>query len=650
MLLAVNIYIVQDLFGVEYTQHMGSPEGAFMAIARGWLEQPRDMLWWPYTDAGMPLQHSYFALVPGLTAALAKVAGWPPAHAFHAVSALAFCLGPVALFIMAWRMTGAVGASLGAALAYSLCSPSIVFRRVLIDLGDPQASRRLQNLVFYGEAPHILSLALLPIAVLLLYRALQGRGWSAVWLAGLVAAANAFGAVTLGIAAVCLLLAMETGAAWKGLGKVLVIGALAYLWISPLIPPSLIGTIARNSPATLGDFRSTTGSLIATAAIALILLLARTAAFQLGGPLILRVSALMTAALGGIVAVFMQFGAAVLPQPHRYHLGFELAACIFAAFGIQQAIGKAGRWLKAGVVTLLVAAATVQLVHLRNYARQMIQPIDIESRVEYRIARWLNQHLPGARVMAPGSTGFWLNVFADNPQLSNGHEPSAPNWMQRIAVYTIQSGQNAGAADGEISVKWLRLFGVQAIVVAGPSSQEIYHAIADPTKFEGLLPVLWREGEDSIYAVPQRSKSLVYAIPESAIVSRAPIHGLDVEPLEPALAALDDPSLPIPDTVWDTRHSAAIHANLRSGQAIWVQMNYHPGWRAAVNGRPARVHPDAAGLTVIEPDCTGNCEIRLRFGPGLELVLAIAASVLVMAGALVYRSLRHVTSGYFPRL
>jgi hypothetical protein len=158
--------------------------------------------------------------------------------------------------------------------------------------------------------------------------------------------------------------------------------------------------------------------------------------------------------------------------------------------------------------------------------------------------------------------------------------------------------------------------------------------------------VLWREGGDTIYAVPQRSKSLVYAIPKSSVIGRAPIHGLDIAPIEPYLAALDGPSLPVPEVTWHSRHSATIRAELRPDQVISVQVNYHPGWSATVNGASPRIHPDGAGLMIIEPDCTGTCEIGLRYGPSLEMYLALAGSVLLMGGVVAY----HVTSGRFPRL
>jgi hypothetical protein len=634
-LLWLNVYIARELFAIEFTRHMGANEGTFMAIARMWLAHPGDMLWWPYWDAGMPLQNTYFPLVPLATALLAKVAGWSTAHSLHAWAAAAYCLGPVTLFAMMWKISRAPGVSFAAAVAYSLVSPSIVFGRILTDLGDARAARRLQVLVAYGEVPHIVSLAILPLAMLFLYFVFQGRrnyALAAGITSGLVALANAFGGITLAIAAVCMVAAMESGVAWRNVGRLALIGALTYVWISPAIPPSLIATILRNSPTTDGDFRATPWSLAATVLLPLAVLAVRGALFRWRWPFEARFASLLAIALGGIIWLGVQFGVAITAQPHRYHPSFEMAVCVAGTFGAWALLANRSRLLKAAVVALLLGAAVAQTIHYRRYAKTLIQPVEIEKRIEYRVAKWFAGHMPGARVMAPGSIALWLNVFSDNPDVTGGHQPSTPNEMQRVAVFLIHSGMNAGAADGELSAKWLKLFGAQAVAVSGPASQEVYHAIANANKFEGLLPLLWREGDDAIYAVPQRAKSLVYVIPSSAVVRRRPIHGLDVAPLEAHLAAMDDPAMPAPEVVWESRRRARIRAPMEPERVLAVQINYHPGWRASVNGRDVRVSSDQAGLMVVEPQCRGECDVRLEFDGGWELRLTAAASILLMAG------------------
>ena len=88
----------------------------------------------------MPAELTYSPLVPWL--------GW---HlGIYAVMAWIFAIAPVALFLMAWQLSGKPGWEFVAALVYSLASP------------DP---RRLYVTLIWDEAPHQLALAMVWLAV-----------------------------------------------------------------------------------------------------------------------------------------------------------------------------------------------------------------------------------------------------------------------------------------------------------------------------------------------------------------------------------------------------------------------------------------------------------------------------------------------------
>jgi hypothetical protein len=158
----------------------------------------------------------------------------------------------------------------------------------------------------------------------------------------------------------------------------------------------------------------------------------------------------------------------------------------------------------------------------------------------------------------------------------------------------------------------------------------------NPRKFEGLLPAVWREAGDTIYAVPQRSDSLVYVAPWSALVDQEPRHGLDVEQIERYVNAIEDQALPLPEVTWRGSHSALIRATLAPEQAVSVQINHALGWKATADGRALPVSRDGLGLLVIEPDCSGPCEIELVYDGGLERQATRAASIVAMIGVLAW--------------
>ena len=132
---------------------------------------------------------------------------------------------------------------------------------------------------------------------------------------------------------------------------------------------------------------------------------------------------------------------------------------------------------------------------------------------------------------------------------------------------------------------------------------------AQADKFEHILPVLWRAEKDTIYAIPQRTKSLAHVVPAEAIVKRQPINGLDTDEIAIYVAALDDSSLPAAPMTWRNPSHGHIEAALRAGQVLSIQNTYDKGWVALANGRRVEVTRDGIGLAVIHPDCDGECSV-----------------------------------------
>src|SRR4029077_17134418 len=127
-------------------------------------------------------------------------------------------------------------------------------------------------------------------------------------------------------------------------------------------------------------------------------------------------------------------------------------------------------------------------------------------------------------------------------------------------------GQNTGDRDAEHSILWLKAFGCHAITVPGPQSTEGNHPFRNPRKFEGVLPLLWHDEDDSIYGVPARSKSLAHVIGADAAVRRTPTNGLDVEEVARFVAAMENPALPLADFSWLSNTRARIATELHPGQ------------------------------------------------------------------------------------
>lgn len=649
-MLVVNIAVSGRLFRVEYSAYQESNEGTFIAIARQVAAHPGDLLWWPEWEAGLPFQNTYLPLLPLTVGFLSRLSGHSAALSFHQFSAAMFCLGPGFFFLMCWRITRRPEASLIASLAYSLVSTSaLVFDPIRTDVGGAWNLRRLQILGYYGEAPHTASMAMLPLAILFLYKTFalkeeSKRRFAIFFACGVLTMAatllfNAFGGVLLMLAGFSLLVAVDGQRFRRVFLGLIAIGVAAYAVASPLLPPSTLAAIRMNSPTVDGDYRFTGRSLAGVAVLGLgvALLWWTTRLMKLPA---LRLFVAFTFLTGGIIGLGFWARSYVVPQPHRYQIAFDMAAAFVVVFGAAELLRRKARPLLIPAGIVAIALLGVQLRHVLRYSHGLIHSVDMTQTQSYRVARWVDEHMNGQRVMLPASYSYQFNDFSDGPQLFGGHSPMLPNYETRVAAYTILSGQNAGARDAEISILWLKAMGARAILVPGSQSEDVYKPFVNPQKFEGVLPVLWRQSGDTIYAVPSRNESLAHVVPASSLVRDMPVHGLDVGEIEAYVHELEDPAMPDAALVWPNRHTVEIQAEIRHGQALSVQETYTPGWRASVNGREQPVLRDGLGLMALEPGCDGPCYVTLTYDGGAERRLTSGLSLLALLSLAAYLAIR----------
>ena len=218
-------------------------------------------------------------------------------------------------------------------------------------------------------------------------------------------------------------------------------------------------------------------------------------------------------------------------------------------------------------------------------------------------------------------------------QLSGASFSTSPNWTQQEAMTSILTSSTP--EQSAVAVLWLKAFGVNSATAAGRHSPEFWKGPSS-TKFDGLLPVLWRQEDTTIYRVPQRSPSLAHVIPDAAIATRDAAGALPLGELQKYVAALDDPSLPLAETRWTGFRRISIATTAGPGQAVSVQTGYHRGWRAWSNGRRAEVSRDGLGFLVVHPRCEGPCRIEMTYDGGWEYWLCRVLSVLTFLGILGY--------------
>jgi hypothetical protein len=122
-------------------------------------------------------------------------------------------------------------------------------------------------------------------------------------------------------------------------------------------------------------------------------------------------------------------------------------------------------------------------------------------------------------------------------------------------------------------------------------------------------------------------------MPESAIARRPAA-------LEQYVAALDDPSLPLAEMEWHGRNHIHVRTTASPGQVVSMQVSYHPGWHAKVNGQARPIEADWLGLMWFRPECNGPCDVELVYDGGWELRICRYLSFAAMASLMLIPMLR----------
>ena len=632
LLLWLNFYIARDFFS-GHTAHMNSMQGFWTALAGNTPAAWFHPTWWPYWDCGIPLEAAYSPLFPWLGSIWSALLHVPVDMALSSIAGLAYILAPLSLFAMAWGLTRAASQllrrpDLFAHLTHAMDRPRWRFP-LGPHLGSPpplpgsRLGRRAALARPRAAAPrHLISGARArtsPPDRLRPRRRLHrphGRGQRLRTGDGRPRRRVDCRRIPAG--------RMEAPR-----HQIAAIGVYAYLLVMAFVPPSVLRAIAESTAA--GDeARWTLGSLTALAAALLGFTILRYALRRTHASERVSFFAYFACLAGSVPLAAAYLHRRLMPQPVRYKFELELGLALVLAFAGRALLARVPAPIRRAAILLLLAVAAEQIVAYRKLEKSYLFPQDVKPTVEYRASTWAASHLHDVRVFFPGSVAQWANAFTNVPQLTGGSFSIATNQSQQNAAAAIVF--EAGDLDGhaQLSLTWLKAYGIGAIAVAAPGSAEYWKAFAHPAKFDSL-PALWSESGVTIRGVPARSASLTHVVPESAISRHSPQTPEDAAEAARYVTALEDPSIPEATLNWQTRERIVIHAIFAPGQVLSIQEGYSPGWRATVAGRHPAILKDGLGLMWLNPECKGACEITLEYNGGPEWWLCHALSALALA-------------------
>jgi hypothetical protein len=627
LLFLATAILILPLFRIDYLNDWMSIEGSFISDARfvrdHWPHPGWNALWY----AGNRFDYAY---APGTrygAAIAAMLFHVVPARGYHIYVGVMYCLCISGIYFLVRTGTGSRGAAWLAAGAEALVSPLFLVLKSYRDDALQWMPERLNVLIKWGEGPHTCALAFIPFALafsLLAFR--KERPWTiaaAALCCALVVSNNLYGALALGIFFPVLVWSVYVSRdPGTDLGRrvgrraaliVLLTAGLCAWWLTP----SFVRLTARNLMlvALPGNrWSEFAGLLLALGFVA--------AAWWAGR--VRRFSAWTIFVAGALLFIAVQvlgqawFHFRITGEPLRFVPEFDIVVILAAVEGLRR-LWRARRWAAIAVTVLCFSFSARYLA--KPWSVYFPDP-DYRRRVEFRMTEWIARNLPGSRVFPFGSVSYWYTTWRDLPEVVGGSDQGMQTMLPALARYQLRLG-----TDPQRDVYWLQSFGADAVMFHDRNSEEIYHEVADPRKFMGLLPVIHDQNGDIVYRVPRRP-GLARVVDEQRIshLGWIPWNNEDKEQLRAyaeTVEAIDAPAHYTRPALDEIR----ISATTGPGQSVLMQENYDPGWKAFVDGKAARIETDIMGFMRVRPD-PGTHQIRFTYGMSIESRIGMWISVM----------------------
>jgi hypothetical protein len=186
-------------------------------------------------------------------------------------------------------------------------------------------------------------------------------------------------------------------------------------------------------------------------------------------------------------------------------------------------------------------------------------------------------------------------------------------------AYSIRAGHSA-----EETLLQLKAVGTEYVAIHGPKSREYYRDYQRPERVAVTLPVVYHAEDDTIYRMP--AHPLAHLLQPAEL----PRHNA----LQPYVAAIEDPARPALTARWNGTSALSIAGPVRAGDAVEVQVNADPGWRAAQDGRNLEMSQDGLGFIVLRAAPAAQTRIELEYRGTSEQRLMAALCILAWLAAL----------------
>ena len=664
LLIGTNLILVWPLFRGEYDQNMGSIGVAHILNAR-YLSRFWNQGWNPFWYGGFPNHLIYPLLAPIGLAIIQKLSFnfLSMAQVYRIVVAIAYVLTPVTLFFLVRFFTKRDLIAFLASIIY-LLAPSANYFLISRFYGIGQELHfspwQLPVIVDFGEGPHMIALSLVPLAVIFFWRFLRRptffRFLGSAFLISTIIAINLFSAYALAY----FLLGVF-------ISEILLGKAKQKFFLSLLLVTVVYGLIAFCYDASMITSLSRSGYIhpenkfrlppITTLFLLLIFVL---------GPLsfvfyeVFKKKARFQnkIALGIWFLIFWLIPYAFYKgywfgsQPNRYMPELNMTVAMIAAIllvKIHDFLTKRLGKLETAVSGLILILFLGGIIFIsRGFIKngwEIVSPNpDVTTTSEYKIAKWLEKNInyeKGERAFLTGSPAFFLNEFADVPQLRGDEDNAqASHWWADV-VYQVNTGNN-----GPLAVGWLEAFNVRYIVVDFGANTP-FKDFKNTEKFLSLTKTKTEIDGFKILEIPG-SKEIIQTVDLGRVATLKPFSDpvkpvLDEKGLKAYLEAIKKPGEAKVSYSWSYRTKPDLVTvqveNASQNTGILFKATFDHGWKAHL--RPAgtsagkqkeveisKIGPD---LMVVKPKAIGNYTLKLSYHRPLVEYLGYVTTLITLA-------------------
>ncbi len=639
LVLILNLALNWRIFLPGVTPYRGSIERGYAYMANLVAQHPNPWAWNPMQYCGLPTHFVYLPLLPYWNALWIRlIPSIDPTQVHRATCAFALCLGVASVYLFVRYFGASRGAAFCACLAVTFLSPLyLLIETIEKDRGIMEIPWRIQVLIKYGEGPHTVGLALVPLALIAVHRAATLRGFPSLWLAAIALATVVLTNWVAGLALtllVLILLLTYSSAERFSVRRVLAAGVIGYLLAAFWLTPTFVWRMVNNWPKDAFGYQFQSLERYAVGAwIGGLLLIWLGFRFVFPRQRYFAFVLMATYCFGFVVSCFYRYGLNAIPESRRYALEYELFLLLLLVEIFRLAYGRRP-WLARFVLLVVLLSCTPRVSHFlsHRYALWVLTPRDEVP--EFKVASALAARNPHGRLLLSGGTRFRFNSWFDLPQIGGVFETGLRNRLPVDIAYQVRS--DIGSRPGEEaanSILQMRALGIEYVVVHGPESQEYYRDLKYPNKFEGVLEKVWSEGDDRIYRVePARYAHLVTA---GELPAYSPIGG-QFEVLEPYVKALLDPARPALQFAWQGTSDATITGAFPPGYHVAVAVSFDDGWEAWQDGRPIQLVRNELGFFTLTPQAAAQSTLELHYRTPLETRLCALLSALSWFGCLLF--------------